>query len=103
MKLPKKEKTKLQKESKNLIEGSLPPSIDENLLDKLKQLRREIAARESVPAYIIFSDSSLRDMCRKKPVSLVQFQSVNGVGQVKLEKYGEAFIQLIKGYSNITL
>jgi len=70
-------------------------AIDDGLLDKLKKLRKEIAARESVPAYIVFSDASLRDMCRKKPVSLVQFSGVNGVGSVKLEKYGEVFTRLI--------
>jgi ATP-dependent DNA helicase RecQ len=73
--------------------------IDESLLDKLKKLRKEIAAKESVPAYIVFSDASLRDMCRKKPVSLVQFSGVNGVGNVKLEKYGEVFTNLIREYS----
>jgi len=72
--------------------------IDEGLLDKLKKLRKEIAAKESVPAYIVFSDASLRDMCRKKPTSLVQFEGVNGVGSVKLEKYGDIFTCLIRKY-----
>jgi len=72
--------------------------IDESLLDKLKKLRREIAVKESVPAYIVFSDASLRDMCRKKPTSLVQFSGVNGVGSVKLEKYGDIFTCLISKY-----
>jgi len=72
--------------------------IDEGLLDKLKKLRREIAARESVPAYIVFSDATLRDMCRKRPVSLNQFSDVNGVGSVKLEKYGDIFTCLIREY-----
>ena len=68
-----------------------PENIDEELFNQLRKLRREIAIKESVPAYIIFSDSTLRDMCRKKPVSLVQFSAVNGVGDKKLEKYGEIF------------
>jgi ATP-dependent DNA helicase RecQ len=72
--------------------------IDNGLFDKLKKLRREIAARESVPAYIVFSDASLRDMCRKKPVSVIQFSGVNGVGNVKLEKYGDIFTDLIRKY-----
>jgi ATP-dependent DNA helicase RecQ len=76
----------------------LPMDIDEILLDKLKKLRKELALKEAVPAYIIFSDASLRDMCRRKPVSLVQFSAVNGVGNVKLEKYGEVFTELIKGH-----
>ena len=74
--------------------------IDRLLLDKLKTLRKEIAKKEAVPAYIVFSDASLQDMCRKKPVSLVQFSAVNGVGQVKLEKYGEIFTGFIKDYLN---
>jgi ATP-dependent DNA helicase RecQ len=73
-------------------------NIDENLFDKLRKLRKEIAAKESVPAYVIFHDSSLRDMCRKKPVSLIQFSDVSGVGNLKLEKYGEIFTGLIREY-----
>ena len=76
--------------------------IDEPLLDKLRKLRKEIAAGESVPAYIVFSDASLRDMCRKKPETLVQFSDINGVGRIKLEKYGKAFISLIREYVNDT-
>jgi len=70
--------------------------IDRELLDALKELRREIAAKEAVPAYIVFSDASLRDMCRKKPVSLARFSEVKGVGAAKLEKYGEAFVGAIR-------
>jgi ATP-dependent DNA helicase RecQ len=75
------------------------PDIDPILLEKLKALRRELAAKEAVPAYIVFPDASLRDMCRKKPVSLIQFSGVNGVGEVKLEKYGELFTTLIRNYT----
>ncbi|MDR2729460.1 MAG: DNA helicase RecQ [Treponema sp.] len=78
---------------------NISADIDDGLLGKLKKLRKEIAARESVPAYIIFHDASLMDMCRKKPVSLVQFSGVSGVGQVKLEKYGEVFTRLIRDFS----
>jgi len=84
--------------AKLLDTQSLPSEIDEGLLDKLRKLRKEIAEREAVPAYIVFSDASLRDMCRKKPLSLVQFSGVNGVGQIKLEKYGEVFTALIREY-----
>ena len=79
---------------------SFSSEIDEGLLDKLRKLRKEIAAREAVPAYVVFSDASLRDMCRKKPASLAQFFGVNGVGQVKLEKYGEVFTELIREHCN---
>jgi len=85
--------------NKKTTEASLSFDVDEELLDGLRKLRKEIASREAVPAYIVFSDASLRDMCRKKPVSLVQFSGVNGVGQFKLEKYGELFTELIRKYS----
>ena len=71
--------------------------LDWDLFERVKDLRRKIAARESVPAYIVFSDATLRDMCRRKPKSLVQFSAVKGVGSVKLEKYGEAFLEVILG------
>jgi ATP-dependent DNA helicase RecQ len=75
--------------------GPVETGEDKELFERLRELRKEIAAKEGVPAYIVFSDASLRDMCRKKPASLVQFSMVNGVGSVKLEKYGEAFVEVI--------
>jgi ATP-dependent DNA helicase RecQ len=87
----------MSKEKKIPVEGGpVETGEDGGLFEKLKELRRGIAAKEGVPAYIVFSDASLRDMCRKKPTSLVQFSMVNGVGSVKLEKYGEMFVQVIK-------
>lgn len=71
-------------------------SIDETLLDSLQQLRKQIAARESMPAYIIFSDASLDDMVQKKPTTLDEFGDIRGVGQIKLDKYGKVFVALIK-------
>ena len=73
-------------------------AFDHVLFDKLQELRKELAAQEGSPAYIVFSDASLRDMCRKRPVSLVRFSAVHGVGSVKLEKYGEAFVALITAH-----
>jgi ATP-dependent DNA helicase RecQ len=113
MKLPKtvkseklKVKSERKRSSKQLIinneqkipvaGGPVETGEDKELFEKLKGLRKEIAAKEGVPAYIVFSDSSLRDMCRKKPVSLVQFSAINGVGPAKLEKYGEMFVEVIK-------
>ncbi|MCL2805834.1 MAG: DNA helicase RecQ [Treponema sp.] len=97
-KLPKEEK-KTSKQKKLLPEKNeqLPPAdIDDELFEKLRTLRKEIAAKEGKPAYIIFSDAALRDMSRKKPVSLAQFSGINGVGQVKLEKFGGIFTELIR-------
>ena len=87
------------KSSEKSTVNSIEQYVDTTLLERLKKLRKEIALTEAVPAYIIFSDASLRDMCRKRPVSLVQFSNVNGVGEVKLEKYGERFTELIRNYN----
>ena len=69
---------------------------DEALLDSLRQLRRRIAQQEGMPAYIIFSDAALQDMADKKPVSIDDFAAIRGVGEVKLEKYGNVFVSLIR-------
>ncbi len=71
-------------------------SVDETLLDSLQQLRKQIAEREQMPAYIIFSDDSLADMVQKKPVTLDQFSDIRGVGQIKLDKYGKVFVSLVR-------
>jgi len=97
---------KLPKEKKKSEAAKIKPAdhladqpMDTLLFEKLKKLRKEIASKEAVPAYIVFSDANLGDMCRKKPVSLVQFSGVNGVGEVKLEKYGEVFTELIRNHA----
>jgi ATP-dependent DNA helicase RecQ len=71
-------------------------NLDSGLLAKLKDLRAALARRAHVPAYIVFSDASLRDMCRKRPRSADAFLEVSGVGTVKMEKYGGEFTKLIR-------
>ena len=71
---------------------------DEALLSLLKECRQKLSQKEHVPAYVIFTDMTLRDMCRKQPVSDMAFLSVQGVGRVKLEKYGDAFMKVIHKY-----
>jgi len=71
-------------------------SIEITLLDALRQLRKQLAEREQIPPYLIFSDDSLEDMTLKKPLTLDQFSDIRGVGQIKLDKYANVFIALIK-------
>jgi ATP-dependent DNA helicase RecQ len=73
--------------------------IDEALFLKLKELRSRLAQEAKAPAYIVFSDASLRDMCRKRPQSPEQFLNITGVGAVKLEKYGTAFLGIIREFN----
>jgi len=103
IKLPReqeKAKQSLYSQLSETKKASSLSGIDETLFEKLKKLRKELAAKEAMPAFIIFGDASLRDMCRKRPVSLDEFSAVSGVGAVKLEKYGKVFTELIRDYCN---
>ncbi|MBR1554048.1 MAG: DNA helicase RecQ [Oscillospiraceae bacterium] len=71
---------------------------DEKLFQLLVQCRNTVAKKEHLPPYVVFTDMTLRDMCRKQPVSDMAFLSVSGVGRVKLEKYGDAFMTVIRNY-----
>lgn len=80
--------------------GSYIPDDDEELLfQKLRELRRTIAQEIGKPPYIVFSDKTLRDMARIKPVTNAQFLAVNGVGQHKLDLYGQRFMQTITSFN----
>jgi ATP-dependent DNA helicase RecQ len=68
---------------------------DQSLLSRLKKLRRQFADERNVPAYIVFSDASLREMASLKPRSLEQMRGVSGVGEKKLTDFGAAFVQAI--------
>lgn len=73
--------------------------VNEGLFGELRKLRSEFAAAEKVPAYIIFSDAALKDMCRKLPVTEAEFLTVSGVGNKKAERYGEVFCTFIEQYA----
>jgi ATP-dependent DNA helicase RecQ len=72
-------------------------AVDKTLFEKLKALRKEIADEQKVPAFVVFSDASLVDMCKKMPVNRAEFLGVVGVGEVKADRYGEEFLEIIKG------
>lgn len=69
--------------------------INQELLMKFKELRLKIAAENKVPAFVIFSDATLIDMCKKKPKNKAEMLEVSGVGDVKFERYGELFLNII--------
>lgn len=70
-------------------------AVNTELLETLKDLRRKLAAKKRVPAYVIFSDAALTDMCKKLPKTPEEFLNVSGVGKVKLGQYGEQFLEVI--------
>lgn len=69
--------------------------VNSELLDALKALRKSIASKKSVPAYVIFTDATLIDMCKKCPETPDEMLEVSGVGRTKLEKFGKEFLEEI--------
>ncbi len=74
-------------------------SFDENLFRELKILRKQLADQKNVPAFVIFSDVSLREMAHYFPQTLDDFLKITGVGAMKLTQYGEQFIGIILTYT----
>jgi ATP-dependent DNA helicase RecQ len=73
-------------------------NVDKGLFEELRKLRRRIADRREVPAYIVFGDAALRDMARRRPGSDRSFLLVRGVGEVKCAQYASEFLKVIKSY-----
>ncbi|REG99398.1 DNA helicase RecQ [Flavobacterium aquicola] len=72
-----------------------------SLFEFLRKLRTEIAKEEAVPAYVIFSDATLKQLELHRPMSDSDFLAIDGVGKAKLEKYGDVFIKAIIEFQNI--
>jgi ATP-dependent DNA helicase RecQ len=72
--------------------------VDRGLFEALRGLRRELAAKKSMPAYIVFGDAALRDMARKRPSTPAAFLRVTGVGEKKLAQYGAVMLKAIREY-----
>jgi ATP-dependent DNA helicase RecQ len=73
-------------------------SADNGLFNMLKALRKELAQKEAVPPYVIFSDATLKELSTKYPINKEQMLMITGVGEKKFEKYGELFINEIEKY-----
>ena len=104
---PKKHKTSFKKDSFSAsAESSSADSTATNssrnsaLFEALRQLRLQIAKEESVPPYIVFTDRTLIDMCSKLPQNEDEILNVSGVGQNKLKKYGQRFLQEISAFQS---
>ena len=68
----------------------------DTLFEVLRELRTDLASEAGVPPYVVFSDSTLKEMSRIRPSSRLEMLQIKGVGQSKLDKYGEAFLSRIK-------
>lgn len=88
-----------QKKKAAAVKDALLPPANEKLLAALKDLRKSLAMRQSIPAYVVFTDATLIDMCRLKPKTQEEFMEVSGVGQAKSQRYGEVFLAVIAEFS----
>ncbi len=88
---PSMSKPKVSRAAKDSWEG-----VDQNLFEALRKLRRSIAEKKNVPAYIVFNDATLRDMARTKPDTPEELLQVTGVGDAKLDQYGDTFLTEIR-------
>ncbi|HSQ23367.1 MAG TPA: DNA helicase RecQ, partial [Pyrinomonadaceae bacterium] len=95
---PKPEKLPGEKKSRARDYGVGGIDCDEKLFDQLRRLRKRIADERSLPAYIIFSDVSLRQMARYYPTTEGEFARINGVGERKLADFGRVFMGSISAY-----
>lgn len=73
-------------------------ALDDQLLNMLKDLRKEVAKKHNLPPFIIFQDPSLEDMATQYPITQEELQKIMGVGVGKAQRYGKEFIELIKKY-----
>ena len=79
--------------------GSGENPVGDPLFDALRACRRELAQEAGVPPYVIFHDSTLREMAEQKPSSMTELAHVSGVGQRKLDAYGDAFLAAIRPFA----
>ena len=80
------------------MQKELPRDLDTALFERLRKLRRSLASRSGVPAYLVFSDKTLEAMARMRPTTRTQLMDVPGVGISKADRYGRAFLEEIKAH-----
>jgi ATP-dependent DNA helicase RecQ len=71
-------------------------ACDQPLFESLRHLRRQLAEQQGVPPYVIFHDRTLNEMSRRRPASLAEMAEISGVGESKLQRFGEPFLHCIK-------
>ena len=77
--------------------GDIAPTAEnEALFGRLRAVRAALARRLGLPAYVVFSDAALRDMCAKRPQTERELLNVSGVGEAKLQRYGAAFLEELR-------
>ncbi len=81
---------------KKAPKSSIKLNDDElRLFETLREIRKQLAEESNVPPYIVFGDATLVEICRARPANSEEFLDITGVGQVKLERYGEIFLETV--------
>ncbi|MDK8085710.1 DNA helicase RecQ [Lactobacillus paragasseri] len=90
---------KISKKIEKLSQTYNPiPKEENDLFVRLKEVRLDLAKKQGIPAFYIFSDKSLREMALQKPKTKAEFLNISGVGQAKLKSYGQIMLAAIKNY-----
>jgi ATP-dependent DNA helicase RecQ len=72
---------------------------DEPLWEALRECRRQLAAEQNVPPYVVFHDATLKQMVAQRPMDLESMLDINGIGQAKLARYGERFLEVLRAHA----
>jgi len=86
----------IKKQSKKLKTKIDTSDYNVEVFEKLRELRLQIAQKDSVPPYIVFSDKTLKELSIKQPSNKEEMLEIHGIGEVKFDRYGEAFLELLK-------
>ncbi len=90
--------TNPEHQSTLIDKGEESASPDKNLFEQLRLLRKDLADAERVPPYLIFSDLTLKELASKQPMDVSSLSTITGMGQVKLRRYGNIFLEEIQKY-----
>jgi len=90
---PARKPAKVSKVATDSWEG-----VDKGLFEALRNLRKTLAAKRGVPAYVVFGDAALRDMARRRPITQADFLKIKGVGETKSKQFGRIILPAIKDY-----
>jgi ATP-dependent DNA helicase RecQ len=94
--VPKRPERRLIDKTRVGAEATELAEVDEGVYEALRTWRREVSKEHGVPAYTVFHDSTLRELARVRPRSLLELRTISGIGATKLERYGEALLATLE-------
>ena len=95
-----REKSGKKAKAKRSQSKTVPEDINPQLWEALRELRQRLAEEHEVPAYMIFHNSTLEELCRQQPLTLEEFGNISGIGETKRERYGPKFIDVLQEFSD---